>query len=108
MDQEIIERYIGQPVRLPGALRARIEHEWGGRPVQLYALGDLDHALKLSESWLALGPEHVAVARATPAGDWDVQHVGRARIHAVKDAPGLSANTLMLLGAPGEPPLAVA
>src|SRR5215471_17962447 len=108
MDHEIIERYIGQPARLPAALRSRIERAWGGKPVQLYALGDLDQALRLSEAWLALGPEHVALARETTAGDWDVLSVERARIHAVKDAPGLSANTLMLLGAPGEPPLAVA
>jgi ATP-binding cassette subfamily B protein len=108
MDHEIIERYIGQPARLPAALRSRIERAWGGKPVQLYALGDLDQALRLSEAWLALGPEHVALARATSTGDWDVLSVERARIHAVKDAPGLSANTLMLLGAPGEPPLAVA
>jgi hypothetical protein len=108
MDHEIIERYIGQPARLPGDLRSRIEREWYGQPVQLYALSDLDHALKLSESWLAMGPEHVALARRGASGEWDVLSVKRARIHAVKDAPGLSANTLMLLAAPGDPPLAVA
>jgi ATP-binding cassette subfamily B protein len=108
MDHEIIERYIGQPARLPAELRARIERDWDGKPVQLYALGDLDHALKLTQSWLALGPEDVALARRTAGDDWDVRSVKRAHIHAVKDAPGLSANTLMLLGAPGDPPLAVA
>ena len=55
MNQEIISRYIRQPARLPAELRARIEREWGGRPVQLYALADLDQSLRLSEAWLALG-----------------------------------------------------
>ena len=129
MDQnrEILARYIHQPDRLPAELRARIERAWGGRPVQLYALADLDHALRLEESWLALGPDHVAIARpwrdgaAAPraiatapppssidAGDeWDVQSIERRRIRAVRETPGLSGNTLYLLGAPDDPPLAV-
>ena len=106
MDQEIISRYIGQPARLPGDLRARIEREWGGQPVQLYALADLDHGLRLSESWFALGPGHVALARPTGNGMWTVHSVERERIRAVNESPGLSVNTLMLLGAPDEAPLA--
>ena len=107
MDHEIITRYIHQPARLPAELRARIEREWSGRPVQLYALADLDHALRLGESWLALGPTHVALARPTGDGAWDVHSVERARIRAAQESPGLSANTLLLLGAPDDPPLAV-
>src|SRR5215212_6586922 len=108
MNQEIIERYIGQPSQLPAELRARIEREWGGQPVQLYALADLDRALRLTESWLALGPTHVALARPREGvpGEWDVCSIERARIHAVRESPGLSANTLMLLGPPDDPPLA--
>jgi ATP-binding cassette subfamily B protein len=106
-DQEIISRYVGQPPRLPPELRARVEREWDGEPVQLYALTDLDHALRLGESWLALGPRHVAVVRPAGGGVWDVHSVERARIRAVKDAPGLSANTLLLLGRPDDPPLAI-
>src|SRR5438477_5292204 len=98
MDHLIIERYIGQPARLPADLRARIERTWGGEPVQLYALADLDHALKLRESWLALGPTCVALVRPGAAGGWDVRSVERARIRALRESPGLSANTLMLLG----------
>ncbi|MEP6493560.1 MAG: ABC transporter ATP-binding protein [bacterium] len=107
MNQEIITRYIGQPARLPPEIRARIEHEWGDRPVQLYALADLDHTLQLNESWLALGAKHVAIARPIADDAWDVQSFERARICAVRESPGLSANTLMLLGAPGDPPLAI-
>src|SRR5688572_23574256 len=106
-DQEIISRYIGQPARLPAELRARIEREWGNQPVQLYALADLDHGLRLHESWVALGPRHVALARPASDGAWHVHSVERTRIHAVQEAPGLSANTLLLLSAPDEPPLAV-
>jgi ATP-binding cassette subfamily B protein len=106
-DQEIISRYIGQPARLPAELRARIEREWGNQPVQLYALADLDHGLKLHESWLALGPRHVALARPAADGAWHVHSVERARIRAVQEAPGLSANTLLLLSVPDDPPLAV-
>jgi len=113
-NQEIISRYIGQPARLPAELRARIEREWGGEPVQLYALADLaapavagPPALRLGEAWLALGPRHVAVARPAPNAGWEVRSVERARILAVQEAPGLSANRLVLLGAPDDPPLAV-
>ena len=107
MDQEIINRYIGQPARLPADLRARIERAWGGRPVQLYALSDLDHALRLSESWLALGPDHVAVARRRDDTDWELQSIERGGIRGVHDSPGLSAHTLALLGHPGDPPLVI-
>jgi hypothetical protein len=54
MNQEIIARYTNQPSRLPAELRARIEREWHGEPVQLYALADIDHEFQLSQAWLAL------------------------------------------------------
>jgi len=86
MDQEIISRYLGQPSELPPAVRARIEAAFGGEPVQLYGLVDLDHRLQLKESWLALGPRHVALARSDAEGAWDVHAVERRRIRAVQDA----------------------
>ncbi len=107
LDDQIIGRYLDQPLRLPADLRRQIESGWEGAPVQLYALSDLDHTLRLSETWVALGPQHVAVARRAPDGPWQVQSVERSRIEAVREAPGLSANTLTLLGAPGEPALAL-
>ena len=107
MNQTIISRYIGQPSRLPPALRERIERAWGGGPVLLYALADLDQTFTLGESWLALGATHVALVHALD-GAWQVQLVERARIREVQESPGLSANTLMLLGEPSEPPLVVA
>ncbi len=108
LDDHIIARYTAQPSRLPAELRRQIEHAWRGAPVQLYALADLDQSLKLAETWLALGPRHVAVARRSAGGDgWEVVSVERAQIEAIREAPGLSANTLTILGAPGEPALAL-
>jgi ATP-binding cassette subfamily B protein len=108
LDDQIIARYTGQPLRLPAELRRQIETAWHGAPVQLYALADLDQSLRLAEAWLALGPRHIAVARRAAGGTaWEVQSVERAGIEAVREAPGLSANTLTILGAPGEPALAL-
>src|SRR5213596_1814010 len=106
LDDHIIERYTAQPTRLPAELRRQIEHAWQGAPVQLYALADLDQGLRLTEAWLALGPRHLAVAKRDSQG-WDVRSVERSRIEAVREAPGLSANTLTILGSPGEPALAL-
>lgn len=105
MDQEIIARYIGQPSRLPADLRARIEGAWGGEPVQLYALADLDASLRLGTSWVALGASHLAVARPATDGEWELRSIDRGRIRAVQGLPGLSANTLVLVGAPDESPI---
>ena len=107
MDQEIITRYIGQPARLPRELRARIEHACSGSSIQLYALADLDHALRFGESWLALTASHVAQARRDEGGEWRVLAFDRTQIRALQETPGLSAHTLALLGEPGDPPLLV-
>ena len=107
MDQEIITRYIGQPARLPRELRARIEHACSGSSIQLYALADLDHTLRLSESWLALTADHVALARRDESGEWCVRVTNRGQIDGVQETPALSAHTLSLLGEPGDPPLLV-
>src|SRR2546422_8730538 len=108
LDREIVARYTDQPPRLPPELRRRIEASWHGAPVQLYALADLDHALRLTQVWVALGPGHLAVARPVDLTEtWEIETVARARIQAVREAPGLSASTLTLLGRPGDPPLAV-
>src|SRR3989449_11275723 len=108
LDTEIVARYTDQPPRLPAELRRLIEASWHGAPVQLYALADLDHALRLTQVWVALGPGHLAVARPVDLTEtWEIETVERARIQAVGEAPGLSASTLTMLGRPGEPPLAV-
>lgn len=107
-DREIIKRYTDQPTRLPGGLRRKIEAAWDGRPVQLYALLDLDASMHLVRNWVALGPEDVAVAVSTASGrDWDVRSFPRTRVHGIREAPGLSGSVLTLLGEPGEPALAI-
>ncbi len=105
-DQKIISRYIGQPASLPGDLRRRIEREWGNQPVQLYALADLDTNHRLGESWLALGRDHIALAQPTGEGEWSVRSMDRAQITGIEESPGLSANTLRLLGGDDDAPLA--
>ena len=107
MNREIISRYIGQPESLPDDLRAALARAWNGQPVQLYALADLDHTLKLEQQWLALGASHVAVARLGSNGTWEIESVDRARIRSLRDVPGLSANTLLILGDEGAAPLLV-
>jgi ATP-binding cassette subfamily B protein len=106
MNLEIISRYIRQPAQLPAELRARIELSWDAEPIQLYALADLDHALVLGETWMALGNRFVAVARPAASGAWEIQTIDRKLIRGVQLSPGLSANTLLLVGEPNEPPLA--
>jgi ATP-binding cassette subfamily B protein len=106
LDDHIIARYTAQPSRLPPELRREIEHAWQGEPVQLYALADLDQSLRLTEAWLVLGPRQIAVARPREQG-WEIRSFRRDEIQAVREAPGLSANTLTILGQPGEPALAL-
>jgi ATP-binding cassette subfamily B protein len=106
IDRRIIERYTDQPARMPAEARAAIEGAWGDRPVQLYALADLDAGMRLAQTWLALGERHVALARPT-GGGWSVDTFPRSRIRAIREAPGLSGSTLTFLGAPDEPALAV-
>ena len=104
-DRAILRRYTNQPAALPRELRASIERRLHGRPVQLYALADLDASLRLSETWLALGPHDVAVASLSGSSP-EIRTFPRSEIQAVRLDPGLTCNTLTLLAAPGEPALA--
>ncbi|MGQ0537412.1 MAG: ABC transporter ATP-binding protein [Gemmatimonadaceae bacterium] len=103
MDQALVTRYAGQPPRLPDGIRARVQRSLGdGDSVQLYALADLDDALRLSEAWLVLGTQQVVIVRGRLLSTID-----RTHLRAVQEIPGLSANALVLWGEPNEPPLAV-
>ncbi len=107
-DLEIIRRYTDQPTGLPLELRRRVERQWGGRPVMLYALCDLDERLHLARTWLLLGSDHVAVVEQPEGvGESRIRSFERIRIHGLAEVPGLSCNALSLLGAPGEPALTV-
>lgn len=134
IDRKIVERYTGQPARMPAEVRDGVEGAWGGRPVQLYALVDLDAGMRLDQAWLALGEDQVAVARRSGAGDrdhgqgdhgtgrhshagsagehpaeatWTIDSFPRSRLQRVRETPGLSGSILTFLGAPDEPALAV-
>ena len=106
-DLEIIARYTDQPEQLPRDLRQRIEQQWGGHPVQLYAMADLDASMRFARTWLALGPRHVAIARqAEGAGRSEIRVFERSAITGVREAPGLSCTVLSILAAEDQPALA--
>lgn len=106
IDRRVIERYTDQPARLPTDVRVAIEDAWNGRPVQLYALVDLDAGMRLQEAWLALGPAEIAVA-TRHGDDWAVHSFPRSRVEAIRETPGLSGSTLVFLGRPDEPALGI-
>lgn len=105
-NHQIIERYTDQPAKLPADVRKAIEARWHGQPVQLYALADLDASLQLAETWLALGPADLAIARRRDDGAIDVRSFSRDEVGAVRLTPSLSCNTLLLLGTPDAPAFA--
>ena len=105
-DRAIIERYTDQPSQLPAEIRLGIEEDFHGESVQLYAMADLDASLKLSSTWVALGPSRVAIAREDGAAHPVVRSFPRSSIQEVRLDPGLSCNSLCFLGDPDEPALA--
>ena len=97
-DQQVINRYTDQPIRLPVMLRAQIEAIWGGQQVQLYALYDLDRQSRLGERWIAVGKDYIAVAEHDDVvGDWLIDSFGRSRVRGAFEAPMLSGNVLWIL-----------
>lgn len=105
-DRRIIERYTDQPARMPAALRERIEAAWGGEPVQLYAMADLDESMALSERWFAVGPTKAATATERGDGSWRIDSFERRDVEVVREVPGLSSTVLLVLGPAGDRPLA--
>ena len=105
-DTRIIERYTDQPAQMPADLRRRIEDRWDGEPVQLYALADLDESMSLTQRWFALGPSKAATADQRDDGSWRIDTFERRDVEAVREIPGLSSTVLLVLGRPGEAPLA--
>jgi ATP-binding cassette subfamily B protein len=101
-DERIIERYLGQPTRLPERIRTAGAQALGG-PVRLYAMIDLDEAMELCERWLLLGERRVAVVDAATG---HAHAFERSAIRALREEPGLSATLLHVLGSAGDPPLA--
>lgn len=106
-DIEIVERYTDQPSRLPDDVRSAIEELWGGQAVQLYALADLDASMNLARDWVAIGREHVAVAREGEGAPPRITSFERDRVKAISETPGLSCAVLRLLSDEDEAALAI-
>jgi len=100
-DQRIIERYLGQPARLPDQVREVGERALGG-PVRLYAMVDLAEARTLTQRWILLGERRVALVE--PSGE--ARAFDRSSVRAVREEPGLSATLLHILAEANQPPLA--
>jgi len=105
-DREIIDRYTDQPSEMPDEVRRQIEAHWGGEPVQLYAVSDLDASMKLTCTWVALGPKSVALFHQANGTAASIHSVQRDTIQGLREFPGLSCTQVLLLGNPDEPALA--
>ena len=106
-NQRLISRYTDQPEVMPASVRTMIEEAWNGQPVQLYALADLDPALRLTQTWIALGPDDVAIVRMGKDGARpELGTFARTRIKSVKESTGLSSMSLTIQADPNEPALA--
>ncbi len=107
-DRNFITRFMDQPTVMPKAVRAQLESAWNNQPVQLYALIDLDATFQLSQSWLALGPEQIAVAHEKDNGtQFEFKTIAHSQIKEIREAPGLSCTIVSFYGAPDKPALAV-
>ena len=106
-NEAIVERYMDQHARMPDQVRGSIEAAWAGKPVQLYAMADLDGEMRLACTWFAVGPDHVALARSeNGVCSGSVLSIERARIKDIREIPGLSCTQIVLLGEQGESALA--
>ncbi len=102
-DRAIIKRYTNQPDGIPRSLRDEIERRWQGRPIQLYALADLNASMNLCETWIALGPQEIAIARTREGQELEITSFRRSQIRDVRLTPALSCNTFTVLGEPDLP-----
>jgi ATP-binding cassette, subfamily B, bacterial len=98
---DLIERYTDQPTRLPVELRRELTALTGHSPEIAYALVDLDGELQLSEQWLVLTREHLALCRAGAAPlVYERSALGRATVER-----GLSCNVLRVARGVAERPI---
>ena len=104
---DLITRYTDQPAKMPDQTREKIEKHWNNSPIQLYAIADLDAMMQLTLQWVALGEKTLAIVSADDQGCESIRNIHLAMIESLVESPGLSNTTLTLLGAPGDPPLAV-
>ncbi|MDP8229423.1 MAG: ABC transporter transmembrane domain-containing protein, partial [Candidatus Electryoneaceae bacterium] len=111
-DADLISRYTDQPIRLPRDLRNQIEKRWNNQPVQLYAVADLNETMNLTNRWIALGQEQLAIVRNDnrnngDGDEYEIETIELSRIKKVQETTGLSCTVLTLFGEPDDPALAV-
>ena len=71
-------------------------------------MADLNDRLRLDQTWVALGADHVALAReANGRPEPSIRSFARSRIRSIREVPGLSCTVLMVLAGRDEPALAV-
>lgn len=90
----MVEKYTDQPKRIPSQLRRTIEERWGGEPVQLYAMADLDDSMRFVSRWVAVGQTMVAIARSNGDSQIDIESFSRSQIKDVWESNGLSCTIL--------------
>lgn len=119
VNQAAIRRFTDQPDRLPEALRQRVEAQWQGGAIQLYAQADLDDAFLLAPTWVLLGEHQIAFVpvdsglstfavaaqkdrrsadRRSIPEPLEIHTLDRAKVTRVREVSGLSCNELHLLG----------
>ena len=118
-NQAAIRKFTDQAERLPAEIRSRVESQWQGGQIQLYALADLDDAFLLRPTWIIMGATQIAFVPAdqlpstsakkalgegkngiTPiaAPPLEIHTLDRAKITRLREVAGLSCNELHLLG----------
>ncbi len=106
----LVKAYTDQPETLPPSVYSALEEVWGRSvSVQLYALADLNPQLQLSQTWICLGPTHLALVKMKPKGNEidQVSQFPREQIKGVLEHFGLSCTTVTFAGADGEPNLGI-
>ncbi len=104
----LIERYLDQPAVMPKEIRAHLEAAWNDQPVQLYALADLNESFILTRTWVALGPEHVAIlGEGSGAKDFHLSTFPRSRVREIREQSGLSNTVVTLMDNDSDHALAV-
>lgn len=97
---EKIKYYFRQPEKLPVAVDEKLNQLWGEDNVVLYALSDLSAQYRLTESWLVLGRNNLALAVSDcQSGDqntWRVRNLSLNDIGRVRVISGLSSNRLVV------------
>jgi hypothetical protein len=95
---QIFDRYLDQPPTLSTEVRRRAEQACQGDIIQLYALADLDAALRLCQIWVTLTTNYLAVIRiADRHVDEQIRVVPRGRLEKIIEQPGLSCTVVHLL-----------